>query len=242
MHTVLSMVGHAMIGKFVSHDFSSFNVILLLSQRTAENATYLHHKYAHDLVSRRTNVLPKFHFLNYLIFVIFSVIGVGVFKSIEWDQRHKSDGSIGWFAPLPLNDNQSPNEAILTTKNSSLSTRWFPSVSNMLNAILNPDFGSANETNRLLASHSDIIVTIAPTYLSILKVGRDILCTKWFLKQKRKPKLFDFNFHNCQRSTYLCRVNFETFSMNPFPMKALSLLFCSHHLTPVCDASNELFK
>lgn len=33
----------------------------------------------------------------------------------------------------------------LTTRNSALSTLWFPSVSNMLKAILKPDCGSKNE-------------------------------------------------------------------------------------------------
>lgn len=34
---------------------------------------------------------------------------------------------------------------LLTTRNSSLSTRWLPSVSNILKAILNPECGSRNK-------------------------------------------------------------------------------------------------
>lgn len=39
---------------------------------------------------------------------------------------------------------------LLTTRNSFLSTLWLPSVSNMLNAISNPDLGSETAENHLL--------------------------------------------------------------------------------------------
>ena len=42
----------------------------------------------------------------------------------------------------------------LTTRNSFFSTIWFPSVSNMLNAIRNPDWGSENRVEKSSDMHS----------------------------------------------------------------------------------------
>lgn len=49
-----------------------------------------------------------------------------------------------------MHANNYEKNVAFTTRNSVLSTRSFPSVSNMLNAIRNPDLGSANKIIKLI--------------------------------------------------------------------------------------------
>jgi hypothetical protein len=72
-------------------------------------------------------------------------------------------------------------EVILTTKNSALSTRWLPSVSNMLNAILNPDCGSTEEMKfrQSFEQEADLQLTSEDTEEEqVLRVADDSLVTK----------------------------------------------------------------
>lgn len=62
---------------------------------------------------------------------------------------------------------------VLTTRNSFLSTLSLPSVSNMLNAILNPDWGSTIVNQVNLNTQA-----INNPYLSVSKEERDTPCTR----------------------------------------------------------------
>lgn len=117
---------------------------------------------------------------------------------------------------------------ILTTKNSSLSTRWLPSVSNMLNAILKPDFGSAKENRKKCNCSQSMVRSNRDTYLSVSKAGRDILCTKWFLQKKFKIKFRIWNVI-AFAVAHLCPLNYETFSKIPSSMEVCHLWIYSRH-------------
>lgn len=72
----------------------------------------------------------------------------------------------------------------LTTRNSALSTRWLPSVSNMLKAILNPDWGSRSGNKNVISYYRKVHKQLDRTCQytqeeQILSVANDSLVTKW---------------------------------------------------------------
>lgn len=64
----------------------------------------------------------------------------------------------------------------LTTRNSALSTRWLPSVSNILKAILNPDCGSESNARLTTCAAKLRIGTYSLRHLT----GTNTPCSWWF--------------------------------------------------------------
>lgn len=95
---------------------------------------------------------------------------------------------------------------ILTTRNSFLSTRWLPSVSNILNAILNPDFGS--KTNR----SGGIWLVICMGLCAIMK--NECIFSLYLLKSIVKINIR-------YRIWCLCHVMYETSGRNLFLVEVL---------------------